>query len=167
MRLYLVRHGKAEFGPEEADRKLSARGHADVEAMARHLAAQGLHVERVLHSTLTRARQTAEILGAALAPRVHLEELAGIEPWGDVHDFAQAVEGWDQDTLVCGHEPFMGQAASLLMVGDPHASLVEVKTGTVMALEHPHAGSHAGPNWQLRWMLTPRMVRGPKEGEDA
>lgn len=163
MRLYLVRHGKAEFGPEEADRKLSERGHADVEAMARHLATQELRVERVIHSTLTRARQTAEILGAALAPKVQLEEMAGIEPWGDVEDFAQAVEGWDQDALVCGHEPFMGLVASLLLVGDPHAEVVAVKTGTVMALER----APLSPRWQLRWMLTPRMVRGPKAGEDA
>lgn len=163
MRLYLVRHGKAEFGPEEVDRKLSPRGTADMQAMAKHLAAQEIRVARVLHSGLARARKTAEILAAQLAPGQPVEPLAGIEPWGDVKAFAERVAQWDRDTMVCGHEPFMGKAASLLMGGDAHADLVAVKTGTVMALER----SPLGAGWQLRWMITPRLVRGPKGDGEA
>lgn len=162
MRLYLVRHGKAEFGPEEADRKLSARGVADVQAMAQYLAAQEIRVQRVVHSGLVRARETAEILAAHLAPDLPLEQVVGLAPWGDVEKFSKIVEKWHVDTLVCGHEPFLGLAASALLCGDEHANLVMVKTGTVMALEP----SPYGPKWQLRWMLTPRIVRGPKEDEE-
>ncbi|HEY9163753.1 MAG TPA: phosphohistidine phosphatase SixA [Magnetovibrio sp.] len=162
MRLYLVRHGKAEFGPEDADRKLSERGISDVQAMARHLGGQGIRVERLIHSSLSRARETAEILGTAVAPGVPLTEMSGIEPWGDVHGFAEIVEDWDVDTMVCGHEPFMGSAASLLLAGSANADLVVVKTGTVMALEP----AHYREGWQLRWMLTPRMVRGAKEDKN-
>jgi phosphohistidine phosphatase len=160
MRLYLVRHGKAELGPEEADRKLSERGVADVQAMAQHLAAQEIRVARVVHSGLVRARETAEILAAHLAPDQPLEQVVGLAPWGDVEKFAQTVEKWNVDTLVCGHEPFIGLAASILMCGDADADLVAVKTGTIMALER----SPFRPGWQLRWMLTPRLVRGPKVG---
>lgn len=163
MRLFLVRHGKAEHGPEDADRHLSERGRVDVEAMARHLAAQDITVARIFHSGLARARETAEILAAQLAPdKVTPDKMAGIEPWGDVKAFAQAVERWDADTMVCGHEPFMGEAASLLMGGDAHAGLVQVKTGTVMALERDPFGRR----WALRWMLTPRIIRGPKTEEE-
>jgi len=162
MRLYLVRHGKAELGPLDADRRLSERGRVDVEAMAQHLADQDIRVARVVHSGLARARETAEILASQLAPGPTpgqaLEQMAGIEPWGDVKAFAKAIKRWDTDTMVCGHEPFMGEAASLLMCGDAHAGLVAVKTGTVMALERAHYSS----GWHLRWMLTPRVVRGPK-----
>lgn len=163
MRLYLVRHGKAEFGAEEADRHLSERGMADVQAVARHLGNQGIRVEQVLHSTLTRARQTAEIIGAVVAPGVKVSEMPGIEPWGDVQDFARVVEDWERDTMVCGHEPFMGAAASLLLGGSAHADLLVVKTGTIIALER----AHYREGWQLRWMLTPRMVRNVKKEEDA
>lgn len=156
MRLYLVRHGKAEDGAEDADRRLSPRGESDVQAMAAHLADQGVAVARVYHSTLSRARQTAQILGKALAPETACEELPGIEPWGDVAMFARLVDSWDQDAMVCGHEPFMGQMASVLMTGNRYAEILAVKTGTVMALEK----NTFGPGWQLRWMLTPRMVRG-------
>lgn len=162
MRLYLVRHGKAETGPEEADRQLSARGRADVEAMAKHLKKQHIAIDRVFHSTLARARQTAEILAAKLAPNQSSEVLEGIEPWGDVDAFAKLAENWEHDTMVCGHEPFMGEAASLLMCGDARAELVEVKTGSVLAFDR----TPYGHGWHLRWMLTPRVVRGPKVTED-
>lgn len=167
MRLYLVRHGKAEFGPEDADRALSERGRADVEAMAHHLAGQEISAARLFHSTLLRARQTAEILAGHIAPEKPLQELADIEPWGDVQAFARLAASWAEDDLpptwVVGHEPFMGDAVSLLVAGDPNARLLEVKTGTVMALE----SSVYGPRWRLRWVLTPRIVRGPKLMQDA
>lgn len=166
MRLYLARHGKAEGGPELADRHLSERGRADVDAVGRHLAAQGIAPQRMFHSTLSRARETAEILASHLAPDTPLQELADIEPWGDVRAFARLAAGWAEEDLpptwVVGHEPFMGEAVSLLMGGDAHAGLVEVKTGSVMALD----SDPFSPRWRLRWMLTPRVVRGPKTMRD-
>lgn len=162
MRLLLVRHGKAEFGPEDADRHLSPRGRADIEAVVEHLKAQEVTVARVVHSTLARARETAEILAGSLAPGAQLEELQGIEPWGNVVTFAKLAQMWGEDTIVCGHEPFMGEAVSYLMTGNAHAGLAEVKTGTIMAL----ARNPYGEGWQIRWMLTPRIVRGPKREED-
>jgi len=162
MRLYLVRHGKAEFGPEDADRLLSPRGRTDIEAMAQHLRAQEISVARVVHSTLARARETAEIFAAQIAPGVEIQERGGLEPWGNVKSFAKLAETWTEDTVVCGHEPFMGEAASYLMTGNAHAGLVDVKTGTVMTL----ARNPYGDGWQMRWMLKPRLVRGPKMVED-
>lgn len=166
MRLYLVRHGKAEAGEEMADRHLSARGRIDMDAMGRHLADQGIGVKRIFHSRLARARQTAEILASHLAPGTPLQEMADIEPWGDVAAFARLAATWAEDdmppTWVVGHEPFMGDAVSLLVGGDIHAGLAVVKTGSVIALE----SDPFGPRWRLRWMLTPRIVRGPKQMED-
>lgn len=162
MRLYLMRHGKAEFGPEDADRRLSARGREDVNAVAAYLGGQDIAVSKVVHSTLARARETAEIVSAQIAPGVELEEMEGIEPWGNVKAFASVAETWTDDTLVCGHEPFMGEAASYLLTGNPHGGLVEVKTGSIMSLSR---GPY-GDGWQLRWMMGPRLVRGAKKEED-
>jgi len=161
MRLYLVRHGKSDFGPDDAKRELSARGRHDIEAVANHLAAQDIRPERIRYSTLTRARQTAEIFANVLIPRHGMQELEGVEPWGDVGAFAAKAAAWDDSTMVCGHEPFMGAAAAYLLTGNARAHMVLVKTGTVMAFERsPH-----GPAWAMRWMISPRLIRGPK-GED-
>jgi len=48
------------------------------------------------------------------------------------------------------------------MSGHLHGGLAEVKTGSIMSL----ARNPYGDGWQMRWMLTPRIVRGPKRGED-
>ncbi len=162
MRLYLVRHGKAVIGAEQEDRPLSPRGRSDITAMANHLARQGVSIESCYHSTLSRARQSAEVLRAIVSPSCPLKELPGIEPWGDIKAFTDLAARWDEDVMVCGHEPFMGMVAARLLCGDAHAARLEVKTGTVMAFERRLAGSDRKPLWALRWMLTPRMVRGPK-----
>ena len=158
MRLYLVRHGKSDFGPVDETRELSERGRHDIEQVAQHLAAQEIRPDRIRHSTLTRARQTAEIFADALSPRHGVQELDGVEPWGDVDAFASLAATWDDNTLVCGHEPFMGQAAAVLLTGSKSNQVTLVKTGTVMAFER----SPYGPAWAMRWMISPRLIRGPK-----
>ena len=163
MRLYLVRHGKAEYGPVDTTRPLSARGRDDITSMAAHLAAMDVEAPEIFHSTLARARETAELFAAGLNPAAAPKPMEGIEPWGDVPTFAKAAGAWVADTMVCGHEPFMGVAASALLCGDPHGHVLTVKTGTVMALERGHNPS----SWHLRWMLTPRMVRGPLMKDNA
>jgi len=166
MRLYLVRHGKAEYGQEDADRALSPRGREDSKAVAIHLEKQRLGIHRVVHSNLLRAAETAQILARRLAPSVDPGAIEGIEPWGDVEAFAEVVESWDEDTMVCGHEPFMGQALSYLLTGNHSAGLLDVKTATVMCLDRNSGGDAGGDVWQLRWVITPRIIRGPKRGDN-
>ena len=151
MRLYLVRHGQADHGPVDAERHLSDRGRADVDAMALFLADQNVTAQRVVHSGLVRARQTAEVLAAKVAPGKDVEYMPGIEPWGSIASFAVSVQGWNEDTMVCGHEPFMGEAAAKLM---GNRNLMGVETCTVMAFER----SEANAAWTLLWAHNPRTI---------
>jgi len=152
MRLYLMRHGKAGLNPVDEQRPLAERGIADVQMVAQHLADTGVSVSRVYHSTLVRAQQTAELMGRALNPVHAPEQRLGIEPWGDVKAFAALANSWDEDTLVCGHEPFMGQAALAFQGDDP--IYIQVKTATVMAFERTDAG------WNLAWVVNPGRLKG-------
>lgn len=151
MRLYLVRHGQADHGPNDAERHLGERGRADVDAMALYLADQRVTAQRVVHSGLVRARQTAESLAVKIAPGKDVEYMPGIEPWGNIDNFATIVQGWNEDTVVCGHEPFMGNAAMKLL-GD--RTVMGVETCTVMAFER----SEVGAAWNLLWVLNPRTI---------
>lgn len=80
MRLLIIRHGESEgdilrVHEGRADFPLTARGEAQAEAVAAYVAAR-YHIDRIFHSTLTRARQTAEKLAKATAcPLVPMEEL--------------------------------------------------------------------------------------------
>ena len=78
MFLYLVQHGEALTKEADPDRPLSEAGRANVEHLAGFLAGRSLRVARVLHSGKTRARQTAEILAAALAPDAPVEAGDGL-----------------------------------------------------------------------------------------
>jgi len=154
MWLYLMRHGNADYGAVDEQRELSTRGLQDVTAVARDLKNKGISVDQIHHSTLVRARQTAEIMASALNPTHTIEERPGIEPWGDIAAFVQRVEGWTKDTLVCGHEPFMGEAALALQMG--RGKQINVKTATVMAFERVPDGK----GWRMSWMINPKILKG-------
>src|SRR5687767_10823392 len=64
--LYLMRHGEAEAGASDAARRLTAEGAAAVERVAARAAAAGVRLDRVYHSGLVRAEQTALILARHL-----------------------------------------------------------------------------------------------------
>ena len=60
MRLYLVRHAKAEQGEPDDLRRLTPDGRAAARDLGRRLAAEGVAPDAVLSSPLLRARETAE-----------------------------------------------------------------------------------------------------------
>src|SRR5205814_720445 len=77
---HLVRHGQVDnphkvvYGRQRGWR-LSARGHKEAEAVARHLA--GRPIARVYTSPLERALQTATVIAGACASEVELREDLG------------------------------------------------------------------------------------------
>jgi broad specificity phosphatase PhoE len=76
--LILLRHGRTEFNAEgrfqgQIDVPLDSLGTAQVRAAGAHLAA-AQPITRIVSSDLTRARQTADALGAAAGVEVELDE---------------------------------------------------------------------------------------------
>ncbi|MDH5187532.1 MAG: phosphohistidine phosphatase SixA [Rhodospirillaceae bacterium] len=154
MKLYLVRHGKAEDSVDASgERPLSQRGMADVEAQAKFLDNAGVRVTNIYHSGKLRARQTAEILSALVAPGVALQKIDNITPMDDTTYLAQQIQSWNTDTMVCGHNPFMERMAARLLAGNDEASAVMVKTGTVMCFEK------FSDTWVMNWMVVPCLTR--------
>src|SRR5436190_24019225 len=68
--LYLIRHGLAEergeAWPDDTKRPLTDQGMSRLRKSARGLAAIGVSFDTILTSSLTRARQTAEIFSVEL-----------------------------------------------------------------------------------------------------
>jgi phosphohistidine phosphatase len=152
MRLYLVQHGEAVDKTVDPQRPLSDQGREDVGAMAARLTGAGVRVERVWHSGKLRAGQTADLIAKALNRGGRTEAISGIKPNDDVAAFAQDADVWDQDTLVVGHQPFMGRLVAYLLTGDADAALVAFRPGSVVCLERDGDGS-----WLLQWMLRPGL----------
>lgn len=155
MRLYLVQHGDAQPEAVSAERELTPQGRLDVERLADFLGGHGVRAARVYHSGKTRARQTAEILAARLAPEVTAEVFAGINPNDPVVPLAERVRGWTEDTVLAGHLPFVGRMAALLVTGREEPPVVAFLPGSAACLERDAAG-----RWAIAMMLRPDLLAG-------
>jgi phosphohistidine phosphatase len=160
MRLYLIRHAIAEDAADsgaDADRALSAEGRGKMRRVAEGLAALEVRLDLVLTSPLLRARETAAIVAPRLGSPVEVLDL--LAPGGDPGAIVAALRrhrALDAVALV-GHQPGLGELASLLVAGSPSTSPLPFKKGGVACLEVDLAGgSRRGV---LEWFLTPRQLR--------
>ena len=152
MELYLVQHGEAVSEQEDPARPLSARGRREVEAVARAAARIGLRVELIVHSDKLRARQTAEVLAAALRPARGTHQLPGLAPGDDQEAALRVVEGASGPLMLVGHLPPLARLAGLLLAGDADREVVAFRMGAVVALERSEAG------FRLRYVITPEIA---------
>jgi phosphohistidine phosphatase len=152
MRLLLLQHGDALDESVDPRRPLSARGRDDVERMTEFLARAGASVRRVCESGKLRARQSAEIVAARLAPGVTIETAVGLNPNDAVEPWIEIVNGMSEDMLLVGHMPFLGRfLARLLASGAP--PFVSFMPGSLACLER------RAEAWSLEWMVRPELLR--------
>ena len=148
MQLYVIRHGIA--GPSarsDADRELTAEGRRRLQAEARALELIGVRLDRLLHSPLVRAVQTAELLDPLLAPGGTRQ---AFEPLAHEPSTALFEELGGGAVALVGHEPWQSRLAGWLVSGERHGGGFALKPGGVIALE----GSAAPAGMVLRgfWM---------------
>ncbi len=156
MKLFLVQHGDAVAGEIDPERRLSEQGLHDAQALAGFLKQAGIGAQRVLHSGKRRAEQTAAILAEAVLTAGQPQAVSGIAPNDDVSVFAQGLGGWNQDTLVVGHLPFMARLVAVLLSGDAERELVRYQPASVVCLERNDRGV-----WCINWMLRPELLVAP------
>ena len=121
LRLFLVRHGKAEpdTGGDDFERALADRGRADAGRMAVALLGRGMLPDLLIHSGATRAKETAEILAAEWSGKVDLQEERGLYNASQASLLTRARGLADSLVRVgfVGHNPGIGELAVSL----PHS----------------------------------------------
>ncbi|MFP4262858.1 MAG: phosphohistidine phosphatase SixA [Halomonas sp.] len=117
-RLWLMRHGEAGPGTPDSERELTARGRAEAGRMAAWLAGpDGPGEARLLASPYRRARQTARLVGEALALEVEtLSLLTPDDAPGPVSDWLLAQPA-GRPLILVSHMPLVGALAGLLVEG--------------------------------------------------
>ncbi len=146
LRFYLVRHGRAEARDrgDDASRPLSEEGRAGFAAHARVVAPR-LSVSRIATSPLSRARQTADLLAAAVrAPVAEEDALASGASSG--RELLALGRRLGAGAALVGHNPEIAEAVSIAAGRD-----VEVRPGTVAAVDCDDAGARC----DLAWLLAP------------
>jgi len=151
MKLYLLRHGKADWPdwtqPDD-ERPLTPEGKKEVAAVAKLLAR--LEIAPIIFtSPLPRARQTAEIAGKYLRVAVREEPL--LRPGFDAARLRKMLKNFSGKSLmVVGHEPDFTRTIFQLTGGRTKLS----KTG--VALVELEADSIKG---ELRWLVPPKFAK--------
>ncbi len=161
MKVFLLRHAKAEPGFPDAARPLAARGRDHVRLLGEFLRHREQFMPSVLWcSPLARAQETADRLldawGGAIPQRRIVEQL---EPEIDPEPLVAELEPLYKDLLIVGHNPNLETLASLLLSRERTRSRIRMKTCSLICLDWkpiPNFGQ-VGP-CELRWMLDPRML---------
>jgi phosphohistidine phosphatase len=153
MNVYLIRHAHALDAEEDAVRPLSKRGQDQVRALAAFLKQKdAFQPAEMWHSSLVRARETAELLAQRLRLECPCSEMPDLEPDADPRAAARRIKASTRPVAVVGHEPHLSALASLLVAGKIEPPVFVMKKCAVLALEG------AGPHWMVRWHVSPEVI---------
>lgn len=154
MKLFLMRHGDAENSAIDSQRKLSTLGIREVTQVAELLNQASYSFEHIFHSGKKRAQETAEIVAAKTKSTTQLAVLPFLEPTDEVDELFHCAQTWTEDTLIVGHQPFMGIATAKFLTQAPASSTFSFGTASIAGLER--IGSS---DWTLSFLLNSRFGR--------
>lgn len=153
MDLYVIRHGIAEEGEDDAARSLTGKGRRRLREVVHGLARLDVRIGRVLHSPKRRAVQTAELLAPVVDGGFEVTPLLAEAPGPALLELLR--EG--QSTAVVGHQPYLSQLVAWLTTGDTEVGAAfPLKKGGLAAL----MGEPVPAGMQLSFLATPRLLRG-------
>jgi phosphohistidine phosphatase len=160
LELYLIRHGvAAERGdeyPDDSKRPLTNGGISRLRKEAKALEELGVAFDHIITSPLVRTRQTADIFVESLKSKPSLSQSDALAPAGTSAAVIQELGKHMRKARIAlvGHEPNIGELAARLI----GARLpLEFKKGGICRIDFevfPPKGVG-----QLRWFVTPRMLR--------
>src|SRR5437868_3610663 len=159
MDLYLIRHGEAQpLGEggiqDDAERPLTALGHAQCPPLAAALQRLGVHLDKVVTSPLLRARQTAEgLLRYWTGPVPDLLVCDDVGPGGKRRKLTRFLRDLEVSAAaVVGHMPDLGEYAGYL-IGSRKAQ-VDLAKGGVARITF-EGGAPGKGDGTLVWLISP------------
>ena len=153
MKVYFLRHGKADRSQWDGDddaRPLTPAGEEAMRREAKALRALGLAPDVIVTSPLARARRTAELTadGLGLSGRVVVDDRLAPGFDGPHLEQVLAAHGPAGEVLIVGHEPdFSATVAELIGGGD-----IVMKTGGLARVDVTAPVAGGG---ELVWLLAP------------
>lgn len=151
MAIYLVQHGRSFTKEEDPERRLTDEGAGEVTRIAGVAKNYGVRPAAIRHSGIARARETAEIMAAALDVG-DVGPLSGMAPNDDAAAFGRGID-CASGVMYVGHLPFMERLASALITGSVERPLFRFQNGGIVCIDrHPDAGTPV-----IVWALMPRV----------
>jgi phosphohistidine phosphatase len=161
--LLVMRHAKSAWGAafgDDHERPLARRGVKAARRMGRFLADAGAAPQLVLSSTAVRALTTAELAAEAGVwgcPIITTRDLYASDAESVLERVGETENGVER-LLIAGHEPTWSTLVTSLIGG----GRVRMPTAAVACLDLPHGEwvDLAPGTCELRWLMTPRMLKG-------
>jgi phosphohistidine phosphatase len=150
MRLYLLRHGQADWPDwkgDDDDRPLTKAGRKEMHEVGEFLARCKVKVDSILTSPLPRAEQTADIAAEHL--KVVCREERMLAPGFRADDLPRLLRKHPRDSLLLvGHEPDFSK-----LIGQITGGKVKMAKAGVASIDY------AGKKGKLLWLIPPKFVR--------
>ena len=138
--IWLLRHGEAEDGSPDAERRLTEKGEEQARAAGRALAALGVRLDACVTSPKVRARDTARLACEPLD--VEVTEDRRLE--GGPFDPGEVTAGLGEEVMLVGHDP-------------DFSMVVHSETGAQVRM--PKGGVAAIDRGELKVLLRPQELR--------
>ncbi len=167
MRLFLVRHGTAEekLGRPDPERALTRQGRDEVGDVCGAIAAALDPPVQLLSSPYLRAEQTAEVIRELLKLDAKILPTEALLPESDWPSLRGALEKLDvrgaETVVAVGHNPSISMMVGSIVAGQEDARISMAK-GAAACLDIEHL--HGRPAGELRWLVTPKAIRGARKG---
>lgn len=165
MLLLIVRHGQAGAQdptryPDDTERPLTKAGKALHAGVSAELVKRELAPEAILSSPWKRAWQTAEIMADECSTKknkIKPKAAPALAQAPDVEAIKAEIAGLGEiDTVaLVGHEPWLGELASLLLTGDPNRLSVDLPKSGVLGIETALVEGGSGT---LRFFFRPKLL---------
>ena len=165
MNLYLMRHGIAVAADDmgviqDQERSLTSKGSKRIRRAARGIRRLGIEFDGILTSPLLRARQTADLVAAALDLQSRLEEIPELAPECSVEQLIFCLTRYqDRDhLLLVGHQPLLGQTLAGVIEPNPGTKLhFDLGKGSLCRVEVDRLP--VDKPGMLRWLMTAKQLR--------
>jgi phosphohistidine phosphatase len=135
--IWLLRHGDAEDGSPDAERRLTQEGEQQARAAGAALARLGVAMDACVSSPKVRARDTARLACEALAVEVSEDDRLEAGPF----DVGEVTAGLGDEVLLVGHDPDFSMAVHSetgAQVRMPKGGLAGIDRGELKVLLRPH-----------------------------
>ncbi|WP_309398937.1 phosphohistidine phosphatase SixA [Cerasicoccus maritimus] len=162
MKLFLLRHAEATYdAPTDQARQLTPKGERSIAKLCDRLKTKEFSQLAVIyHSTLVRARQTAELFRDEMQLKTPLQERTGLAPMDDPIALGAFLLECKEDAMLVGHNPHLTMLSAWLLTGSPFTDCIDFKKSGLLCLERISPPNKARPAgvWVMRYFITSRAM---------
>ncbi|HEX2304876.1 MAG TPA: phosphohistidine phosphatase SixA [Nitrososphaeraceae archaeon] len=163
MELFILRHGDAGQRSSQASdqrRPLTSTGKVEILEIAKALKIIGLKFDLVITSPLKRAYDTAKIVSNIFNIGDRLQVWNELAPEGQRTDVYRKLSQLREEyaVLIVGHQPLLGEIVNdMIHKGKSSPCNLLLKKGGLVRLRLLSKSNI--PKGELRWLLSPRILR--------